>query len=108
MCMEDIRIGRRTTSREVDFTTVVNTAQQVLSGADDRIAVFLGSPVTGTLTYATNPTPLSGLGINVSAGVGGRSLNIQDDGDIVRHQWWVVDDGTSRKACVIETVLHEK
>ena len=103
--MEDIKIGRASRSTEHDFTTVISTALQVLPGSDYRIEVFLGSPVAGTLTYSTNPNPTSGLGINVSAGVGGRTLNIQDDGDIVRKQWWVVDDGTSRRGCVIETLL---
>jgi len=108
MCMEDYRIGRKTTSAEHPFTTVATVAKQVLSGSDNRVAVLLGAPVVGTLTYSTNPTPTTGAGLNVGAGQPPIELTIPVDGDIVRHQWWVVDDGTGRAATVIETLLAER
>lgn len=108
MCMEDYRIGRKTTSREVAVVTVISTAQMVLSGADNRVAVILGAPVAGSVTYSTNPKPTSGAGFVVGAGQPPLSFSVQVEGDIVRKQWWIVDDGTSRAVAVAETLLTDQ
>ena len=107
MCIEDYRIGRRTTSRELDVTTVVSTAQLVFSGSDSRVCVILGAPVAGSVTWSTNPTPTAGAGFVLGAGQLPLVLDVQSNGDIVRKQWWIVDDGTSRKVAAAETLLAE-
>lgn len=107
MCMEDYRLGRKTLSRELAFTTVATVAQQIVGGSPLRVAIILGAPIAGTLTYSTNPTPTTGRGINVGAGQPPVTLTIKEEGEIVTHQWWVVDDGTGRSATMVETNLAE-
>lgn len=107
MCMEDYRIGRKTLSRELRFTTPAVGALQLLPGSPKRTAIVLGAPLTGTLTYSTDPNPVSGLGFNFSAGQVPLTLTIQDAGEIVTHQWWVIGDAASRVAAVVETNLAE-
>jgi hypothetical protein len=105
--MEDIRIGRRSLSRELAFTTPAAGALQVLGGSPNRIAIVLGAPLAGVLTYSTNSNPTTGLGINVTVGQDPVVLSIQDAGEIVTHQFWVIGDAAARVGAVIETILGE-
>ena len=107
MCMEDVRIGRRSISQNYSFTTGV-TAHQVLPGSDNRVSVILGSPLAGTITYFDEANPVSGLGFNIGAGQPPMVLNIQDHGDVVRHQWWAIADAAARVHAVGETILQEQ
>ena len=104
MCMEDVKIGRDTLSQNYPFTTGV-AARPVLSGSDKRVALILGSPLAGTITYLDGSGVVSGLGFNVGAGQPPLILTIQDNGDIVRHQWWAIADAAARLHCVGETLL---
>lgn len=108
MCMEDIRIGRKATGRELGFTTPAAGALQVLSGSNDRFSVILGGPLAGTLTYSTNPNPTSGIGFNVAAGQPPIVLRVAEVGEIVCHQWWVIGDAAARVGAVVENLLADQ
>ena len=107
MCMEDVRMGREATGREIAIN-VGTAAVPLVPGSADRIALLLGPPLAGTLTYSTTRGITSGLGFNIGAGQTPLLLSIQDVGDLVRMAWYVVGDAAARTGAASETLLKKE
>jgi hypothetical protein len=107
MCMEDVRIGRKTLGRMVPVTCTT-ASQAILAGAPSRYALILGAPLSGTITYSTLAGVVSGLGFNITAGADPIKLTIQDEGDIVRQAWFVIGAAGGELAAVSEILLAEQ
>jgi hypothetical protein len=102
--MEDVSIGRNTLSSENAFV-VGTSAVLLVSGSNERVALVLGAPNAGVVTYSTNPSPTFGQGINVSVGSGQFRLNITEDGDLVRKPWYAIADAAGRGIAIQQVFL---
>lgn len=89
MCMEDVRIGRKS-SGTVTPVTCTTAAQLAVPGVANRTALILGAPSTGNVCYSTSPTVAAGTGFNLSSNSGQMDLTIQSHGDLVRQAWYVI------------------
>lgn len=107
MCMEDIRMGRRTASVETVYPIGV-TAQQVAGGSEMRVGLLLGAPLTGTITYGTSNAIVSGQGLNLSAGQVPIELRIERHGEAVNKAWFGIGSGAGLFALVSEALLQDK
>lgn len=87
MCMEDIRLGRRSPGSYGD--SVIQTTVTLYVPPDrHRTALILWGPATGSVELSTNPTFAAGQGFHLGSGEGGVVLNVQHHGDIVRRAWY--------------------
>lgn len=107
MCMEDVRIGRKTMSRQHDFTATT-TSQPLISGSDDRYAMILTAPLVGHVTYSLENPAVLGNGINLGVGDGAITISIQEHGDIVRRPWFIISDQAAAPIAVLSSHLLEK
>lgn len=83
MCMEDVRIGRKTLSRSA--TVPVGTGVGVLVPANkDRYTLIISAPETNPLWLTWEPAAAAGTGIRIAAGSPPVMLSIQEHGALVR------------------------
>ena len=106
MCMEDIRLGRKTITNELPLT-IGATAIEVAAAMPLRTTLVLGAPLTGQVTYSLNPNVTAGQGLNVQLGSSAVTLTIQDHGDMVRQTWYAIGSGVGLKAAIYQTLLTE-
>ena len=109
MCMEDVRIGRKSIVFRYRLTVPANGSVQALSNAPDRIAMLipshgnaitlgadtvdLGDVVEGTINLQQNNVRLS----------------ISQDGNLVTFPWYIMNSsGSTQYITVWETRLMEQ
>lgn len=109
MCMEDVRIGRKTTVFRYRFTVPANGSIQVLKNRPDRLSMLIpshgaavtlgcdtvdmGSTVEGTINLQQNNVRLS----------------ISMDGNLTTFPWFVMNSSNSSQTITVwETVLGEQ
>lgn len=107
MCMEDIRMGRRTASVETVYP-VGATVIQVAGGSEMRVGLLLGAPLTGTITYGTSNAVISGQGMNLAAGQPPIELRIETHGEAVNKSWFAIGSGAGLFALISEALLQDK
>lgn len=89
MCMEDIRIGRKTLANEIIYTSPITTFQQILGPDENRIAITFCLPDTGVAYLITSdPTAAGVRGIQLNAGMPYITLTLETFGDLVRKPWY--------------------
>lgn len=107
MCMEDVRIGRKTMAVETQFAGVGTTFIQVLPASPKRIGIIFCSASGGTLNYSTN-TNLQGLGLQLQAQIVPVTLNIRDHGALCKMGWWVKSSTAGQNVTVYEIYLEDE
>src|SRR5437667_6532007 len=107
MCMEDIRLGRKTMSR-VGFTNITSTGNLVIGPNPRRVALCFFSSQTRYFTISNNnPTTLfEGITIGVSGSP--ILLNIKDHGNCVCKAWYGIASAGSDDIGWIEAELVEE
>jgi hypothetical protein len=106
MCMEDIRIGRktRTTFRLV---TIAVTATPLVASNPNRVSLIVGVPSTNQIVIGPDANVTTSQGISVYNTGAPFELNIQDHGDAVIKELWAIG-GAGVTVGVIESFLDEK
>lgn len=104
MCMEDVRIGRESFSRQSDLV-VGNTSRSLVSASPGRIALLICPPSAGSITVSLDQTAVLGNGITLASTSSPVRLNIQHDGALLTRPMWVIADAGNRRLSIIETFL---
>lgn len=87
MCMEDIRIARKTRFKAYDFDVGVTT-QLLLPYNPKRFALVVGNSSTGTVMFGQLSTMNTGRGIAITATSTPLILRLTLEGDLVRSAWY--------------------
>lgn len=106
MCMEGIRIGRRTKINQYTWSTGVGQAQ-IVPPNPRRVALMIGSPVSSVAFIAPALPVTTTTGIPINTGQNPIILNIEDHGELVTTAWF----GTSaagRDGLIVEVLLDEE
>lgn len=106
MCMEDVNIGRKTSSRMLNFAVVNTGSQEILPGSPYRYALIFTPPQAGRVTLTNESPAVLDIGMTLVSAGGPFAMTIQDHGDIVRKPWYAIASiaGTLN---VIEVILTE-
>jgi hypothetical protein len=104
MCMEDVRIGRRSAFSEA-VVAVGLTSVQVVAASPTRFSLVLGAPLVGTFTFSTNTPAVSGVGLQLTAGQPPIVLNVKDHGLAVTQNWYAICSGAGQTCFVGSTLL---
>lgn len=109
MCMEDVRIGRRSVVYRYRLTVPANGSVQVLLNRPDRIAMLIPSHGAAT-TLGADTVDLGGVTegtINLQQN--NVRLSIGQDGSLVTMPWYVMNSAGSQQVITVwETVLMEQ
>lgn len=107
MCMEDVRIGRKTLGGQ---TTVVSTGatQPVIPSDHARRVIVFCAPVTGSCTYSLNNPAVAGEGIFLAAGDGPVHATVDRWGDLVTKPWHLISSGAGVVCTFFTAALPDK
>ena len=109
MCMEDVRIGRKSVVFRYRYTIPANGSVQVLLNRPDRIAMLIPSHGAAT-TLGADTVDLGGVTegtINLQQN--NVRLSIGQDGSLVTMPWYVMNSAGSQQVITVwETVLMEQ
>jgi hypothetical protein len=104
--MEDLRIGRRTSSR-TGFQAINTTAAEIVQASPYRVALIITAPQAVRVTLGNNSQIVLDNGITIVSSGGPLYLDLATHGDVVRLPWY----GISTSAGVvgyIEVLLAEE
>lgn len=103
MCMEDVLLGRDTSSGSM--IVPINVTSILLVPADpSRLALIIGQPSAGHVVADFGKPPDSNSGIWLSSALPPLILTIQQHGDIVRRAWYAQGSGPAN-ICIMWTQL---
>lgn len=109
MCMEDVRIGRKSVVYRYRLTIPANSSKQVLLNRPDRISMLIPSHGAAT-TLGADTVDLGGVTegtINLQQN--NVRLSIGQDGSLVTMPWYVMNSAASQQIITVwETVLMEQ
>jgi hypothetical protein len=109
MCMEDVRIGRKSVVHRYRYTIPANGSVQVLQNRPDRIAMLIPSH-GAAVTLGADTVDLGGViegTINLQQN--NVRLSISQDGNLTTFPWFVMNSsGSDQTITVWETVLQEQ
>jgi hypothetical protein len=105
MCMEDVRIGRKTTTITTQVDVPISSQTVVAKQRPDRVAIRFrwGSNVGTHLFPWTDATPPTAFTLG-NAGGFTESYDIQHHGDMVCQPWWIVV-GAGQCMCYVTEVF---
>jgi len=107
MCIEDIRLGRKTFAG--NYVVRSGTGDNFAAGNDrNRVALIFGAPDAGSVTLAVDGTPTADEGIVIANGDAPFKLNIRDDGALVTSRWRVAFAGGATILPVFTVGLEEQ
>lgn len=111
MCMEDVRIGRKTYTR-TSIVTLQNGAQTELVGfSRNRVALSISStevtapPAATSIVCPVGGNPTGDAGFAVSGDIPPLLFRIEDYGDVVTMRWLGSGVGGDRNVLVVESFL---
>ena len=107
MCMEDIRLGRKTISRFVTVN-VDSTSILIVKGDPNRIALTFFPPPTNLYYVNSRKAAATGTGAPILSTAHELTLTIQDHGDAVRGEWYAIAPVAAVNVNYLETVLLEQ
>lgn len=108
MCMEDIRIGRKTLAREKVYTTPITTFQQILEPNEKRIAItFVIPDQAAVLLLTTNEGQTGSAGLRLVPTFGNITLTLETFGDLVRRPWFAKADAALQTSLFTVELLDE-
>lgn len=109
MCMEDVRIGRKSIVFRYRLTVPANGSVQALSNAPDRISMLIPSH-GNAVTLGADTVDLGGVvegTINLQQN--NVRLSISQDGNLVTFPWYIMNSsGSTQYITVWETRLMEQ
>lgn len=109
MCMEDVRIGRKSVVFRYRYTVPANGSVQVLLNRPDRIAMLIPSHGAAT-TLGADTVDLGGVTegtINLQQN--NVRLSIGQDGSLVTMPWYIMNSAGSQQTITVwETVLQDQ
>lgn len=109
MCMEDVRIGRKSIVFRYRLVVPANGSVQVLSNAPDRIAMFIPSH-GAAVTLGCDTVDMGGVvegTINLQQN--NVRLSISQDGNLCTFPWFVMNSSASNQTITVwETRLMEQ
>lgn len=89
MCLEDIRIMRKSTSGE-HTKTITTTSSLFISPDKDRISLVIGAPETNEVVLSMNSPAAVGSGIRLQAGGNPLILTLMANGDMVTKGFYAI------------------
>lgn len=108
MCMEDIRIGRKTNSNEQLRTATQGVNLQMVGPNENRIALIVKCCDANNINISTIPMTAQAQGIILPATAPlPLVMTIEEYGDMVTKPWYVFG-GTTGTYTVIEVFLNDK
>ena len=107
MCIEDIRLGRKSFGAG-KLVAIGSATTIVVQQTQKRVTLILNSLATEAVTYSPNTPVVIGQGIKIPAGTAPVKLNIKDDGSIVSSRWFGVAETGSESALIIEGILADE
>lgn len=107
MCMEDIRIARKTRFKSYDFDVGTGT-QLLLPVNPKRFALVFGNSNSGTITIGQNSTMVLGRGIACTTTSPPIIFRLTLEGDLVRSQWYAFGSGAGLRFTVYEVELMDE
>jgi hypothetical protein len=88
MCMEDIRLGRKTGSRAYTVTLAANTVTTLANLDPNRISLTISADASHVLSVGPEGvTPAQNVGIQLTTSYTTQSFHIDRDGIIVTKPW---------------------
>lgn len=105
MCMEDIRIGRETTS-SITMVEVPGSPStiQVARADPKRISLTIQAASNATVSVGPNSTIAINTGIGLTLPGHELHLNIRDHGSLVQREFWATAS-TTQTIAVLEAFL---
>lgn len=107
MCMEDVRIGRKSAFIETTYA-IGAAAVLVVPSAGDRTALILGPPSSGTVTFSTVAPVAAGSGLTINAGGAPVILDIRSVGEAVNRGWYAIGSGAGLTGFIGQTLTQEQ
>ena len=107
MCIEDIRLGRKTSASQLE-APLTGTSALVVGNALNRIALIFSPPSASVATLSLNRPSVDGEGLIIAAGDRPIKLNIRDHGRLVTSQWFGIVAAGAETISVFETFLEEQ
>lgn len=89
MCMEDVRIGRRSVTT-MENVVVTTTAKIAIPPDPHRLSLVIGPTVSGNCTLSLNPGVPNSYGFPLGTSTAPLVLSLQQHGDIVTRGWHAV------------------
>ncbi len=105
--MEDVRIGRKSRSGQVNVT-VGATSQALVSAAETRIGLVFCAPVGGNVTISLDQTAVLGKGINLTPTSNPVFLWLPSSGDLATRQWSIIGSAGGITLGMIETFFPDR
>lgn len=107
MCIEDIRLGRKTRSHTVS-KVIGTTSTEVVARAADRSSLVLSSHPTARITYSTETVAVDGVGVVIPPATGPVLLDIQHHGDLVIGPLSAISSAATTTVSFVEVFQPEK
>ena len=107
MCMEDIRLGRKTAGIQ-NLIALTNASQRIVDQSPDRVMLTIYPPVSGTATIAMSADVAVNVGITLTSEDHPIKLNIIDDGDLVTKAWYGIHSAGGVTLAIYEGRLSER
>lgn len=113
MCMEDIRIGRKSHGGWYPGTAQVGSPVEAIPANPHRTAIYFSGPGLGGgsaifLTFSTEKTALSGQGVTTANFGPGQLLTIEDLGEIITKAWYVQSNTANTNYAIFEKVTGDE
>lgn len=109
MCMEDIRIGRKSIMYRYRFTVNAGTSVQVLKYNPDRVSLLIPSHGNNTSLWADTEqsTGVADAGVNLA--YNDLTLEVGKYGQLTTSEWWITNSGANPHSITVwEVVLREQ
>jgi hypothetical protein len=104
--MDDVRIGRRTLSRNVSVVLAAGI-KLILPGNPARFSIVFCGPQAGQVACSTDPNVVALAGLQFITNSAPVMLTIQEHGDLVRQAWYAFSSGGATAMTIFETILQE-
>ena len=107
MCMEDIRIMRKTHSGTSFTRIVVGSATPLVQANKNRVALIISPPLVTAISLDINEVTADSGGIVLAVGSNPLVLSLADHGDLVTRKIFV-RGGTAEQIVFWESILDEE
>lgn len=104
MCLEDIKLGRKTKTTE-KFVSVSPTSTVLVDANPYCVGLIISAPLTNHITLSLKDTAVDAQGINLAPNVDPLELDIQSHGGIVMRKITAICAGGTEKIGVWITEL---
>ena len=109
MCMEDVRIGRKSVVYRYRLIVPATGSIQVLQNRPNRIAMLIPSHGSATTLGADTNDLGSVVEGTINLGFNNVRLSISQDGNLCTFPWYIMNSGLTQQTITVwETVLTEE